>query len=92
MVGAKQSRRKSGHCEDLDPEIMRTIPMEEPTDNQVEISFEIFRGSEEDLTSGEEMPAPGSDKAMGECEVLRQDSSKEEHRSLSYAWMRRIFR
>lgn len=43
----------SGHREELGPEIMRTIPEEEMTDNQMEMSFEILRGSDgEELTSG----------------------------------------
>lgn len=33
----------SGHCEEIDPEIVRTIPEEELTDNQMEISYEILR-------------------------------------------------
>lgn len=52
-----QSRRAkrvtSGHFEELDSEIMRTIPEEEMTDNEMEMSFEILRASdEEDSTSG----------------------------------------
>lgn len=43
----------SGRCEELGPEMMRTIPEEELTDNQMEMSFEILRGSDgEDLASG----------------------------------------
>ncbi|KAM7114144.1 separin isoform 1-T2 [Molossus nigricans] len=69
----------SGYCEELGPEIMRTIPEEELTDNQMEMSFEIFRGSDgEDSASDGKIPAPGPDTAIGECEVLRRDSSKEE--------------
>ncbi|XP_019580029.2 separin isoform X2 [Rhinolophus sinicus] len=69
----------SGHREELGPEIMRTIPEEELTDNQMEMSFEILRGSDgEELTSGGKTAAPGPDAAIGECEVLRRDSSKEE--------------
>lgn len=42
----------SGYCEELGPEIMRTIPEEELTD-QMEMSFEILRGSDgEDSASG----------------------------------------
>lgn len=42
----------SGHCEEPGPEMMRTIP-EELTDNQMEMSFEILRGSDgEDSASG----------------------------------------
>ncbi|XP_016056830.1 PREDICTED: separin isoform X2 [Miniopterus natalensis] len=68
----------SGYCEELGPEIMRTIPEEELTD-QMEMSFEILRGSDgEDSASGGKTPAPGPDTAIGECEVLRRDSSKEE--------------
>lgn len=38
----------------LGPEIMRSIPEEEPMDNQLEKSFEILRGSDgEDSASGE---------------------------------------
>ncbi|KAM5249307.1 separin isoform 1-T3 [Hipposideros larvatus] len=69
----------SGHHKELGPEIIRTIPEEELTDNQMEMSFEILRGSDgEDLTSGGKTPAPRPDTAIGECEVLRRDSSKEE--------------
>ncbi|XP_070475691.1 separin [Equus przewalskii] len=69
----------SGHCEELGPEIMRTIPEEELTDNQMEMSFEILRGSDgEDSASGGKAAAPGPDTAIGECEVLRRDASKEE--------------
>ncbi|KAI5760715.1 ESPL1 [Gulo gulo luscus] len=68
----------SGHCEELGSEIMRTIPEEEITDDEMEMSFEILRGSdEEDSTSGGKAPAPGPGIAIGECEVLRRDSSKE---------------
>lgn len=43
----------SGHRKELGPEIIRTIPEEELTENQMEMSFEILRGSDgEDLTSG----------------------------------------
>lgn len=55
----------SRHCEEespkasvcvrasLGPEIMRSIPEEEPMDNQLEKSFEILRGSDgEDSASG----------------------------------------
>lgn len=43
----------SGHCEELGPEMMRTIPEEELMDNQMEMSFEILRGSDgEDSASG----------------------------------------
>lgn len=43
----------SVHCEELGSEIMRTIPEEEMTDDEMEMSFEILRGSdEEDSTSG----------------------------------------
>nr|XP_031538710.1 separin [Vicugna pacos] len=69
----------SGHCEELGPEMMRTIPEEELNDNQMERSFEILRGSDgEDSASGGKTPVPGPDTAMGECEVLRRDVSKEE--------------
>lgn len=69
----------SGRCEELGPEMMRTIPEEELTDNQMEMSFEILRGSDgEDLASGGKTPAPAPDTAVGECEVLRRDASKEE--------------
>ncbi|XP_036771128.2 separin isoform X3 [Manis pentadactyla] len=81
-LGGRTRRAKkvaSGHCEELGPEIMRTIPEEELTDNQMEMSFEILRGSDgEDSSSGGKAPAPGPDTAIGECEVLRRDSSKEE--------------
>ncbi|XP_007947715.1 separin [Orycteropus afer afer] len=69
----------SEHCEERGPEIMRTIPEEEVTDNQVEMSSEILRGSdEEDSASGMQTSALGPDAAIGECEVLRRDFSKEE--------------
>ncbi|KAB0396854.1 hypothetical protein E2I00_016274, partial [Balaenoptera physalus] len=69
----------SGHCEELGPEMMRTILEEELTDKQMEMSFEILRGSDgEDSVSGGKTPAPGLDSAIGECEVLRRDASKEE--------------
>ncbi|XP_028342467.1 separin [Physeter macrocephalus] len=43
----------SGHCEELGPEMMRTILEEELTDKQMEMSFEILRGSDgEDSASG----------------------------------------
>lgn len=43
----------SRHCEELGPEIMRTIPEELLTDNQMEMSFEILRGSDgKDSASG----------------------------------------
>ncbi|XP_048219440.1 separin isoform X2 [Perognathus longimembris pacificus] len=70
------------HCEaqgqvGLGPEIMRTIPEEELTDNQMEMSFETLRASDgEDSASGEKVPAPAPDAAIGECEVLRRDASK----------------
>uniref|UniRef100_A0A8C5L3W2 separase n=1 Tax=Jaculus jaculus TaxID=51337 RepID=A0A8C5L3W2_JACJA len=61
------------------PEIMRTIPEEEPTGNQMEMSFETLRGSDgEDSSAGEKAPVPGPSLALGECEVLRRDSSKRE--------------
>ncbi|XP_058598610.1 separin isoform X1 [Neofelis nebulosa] len=81
-LGGRSRRAKkvtSGHCEELGSEIMRTIPEEEMTENQMEMSFEILRGSDgEDSASGGKAPAPGPDTAIGECEVLRRDSSKEE--------------
>uniref|UniRef100_A0A8C7A7X1 separase n=1 Tax=Neovison vison TaxID=452646 RepID=A0A8C7A7X1_NEOVI len=80
--GGRSRRAKkvtSVHCEELGSEIMRTIPEEEMTDDEMEMSFEILRGSdEEDSTSGGKAPAPGPGTAIGECEVLRRDSSKEE--------------
>lgn len=43
----------SGHCEELGPEVMRTILEEELTDKQMEMSFEILRGPDgEDSASG----------------------------------------
>nr|APD32921.1 Espl1 [Castor fiber] len=72
------------HCEEqgqprLGPEIMRTIPEENFTDNQMEMSFETLRGSDgEESASGGKAPAPGPDPSIGECEVLRRDSSKVE--------------
>lgn len=68
----------SGHCEALDPELMRTIPEEESRDNQMEMSSEVLRGSEgKHLTSGGKTPAPGPGTAIGECEVWSQDSKEE---------------
>ncbi|KAG8518346.1 Separin, partial [Galemys pyrenaicus] len=68
----------SGQCEVLGYEIMRSIPEEELTDNQMEISFEALRGSdEEDSATGGKVPAPGPNTTLGECEVLRRDSGKE---------------
>ncbi|XP_057558622.1 separin isoform X2 [Hippopotamus amphibius kiboko] len=81
LSGRSQRVRKlaSGHCEELGPEMMRTVPEEELTDSQMEMSFEILRGSDgEDSASGGKNPAPGPDLAIGECEVLRRDASKEE--------------
>ncbi|OWK16867.1 ESPL1 [Cervus elaphus hippelaphus] len=81
LSGRSRRVRKvaSGHCEQLGPEMMRTIPEEELTDNQMEMSFEILRGSDgEDSASGGKTPGPGPDSAIGECEVLRRDASKEE--------------
>ncbi|XP_011374123.1 separin isoform X2 [Pteropus vampyrus] len=67
----------SRHCEELGPEIMRTIPEESLTDDQMEMSFEILRGSDgKDSASGGKTSAPERDTAIGECEVLRRDSSK----------------
>ncbi|KAL2776358.1 separin [Daubentonia madagascariensis] len=61
------------------PEIMRTVPEEELTENQMEMSFEILRGSDgEDSASGRKAPASGPDTAIEERELLRRDSSKEE--------------
>ncbi|PNI32955.1 ESPL1 isoform 5 [Pan troglodytes] len=61
------------------PEIMRTIPEEELTDNWRKMSFEILRGSDgEDSASGGKTPAPGPEAASGEWELLRLDSSKKE--------------
>ncbi|XP_037702376.1 separin [Choloepus didactylus] len=71
---------QKAHCGQarLGPEVMRTIPEEELTDNLMEMSFEILRVSDgEDSASGGKAPAPRSDAAMGECEVLRRDASKE---------------
>lgn len=55
-LGGRSRRAKkvtSGHCEELGSEIMRTIPEEEMTDDQMEMSFEILRSSDgEDPTSG----------------------------------------
>ena len=53
--GRSRRARKvaSEYCEELGTEIMRTIPEEELTDNQMEMSFEILRGSDgEDSASG----------------------------------------
>ncbi|XP_076966940.1 separin isoform X2 [Tamandua tetradactyla] len=72
---------QKAHCSHarLGPEVMRTIPEEELTDNWMEMSFEILRGSDgEDSASGGKAPAPGPDATIGECEVLRRDASKEE--------------
>ncbi|KFO21270.1 separin [Fukomys damarensis] len=63
----------------LGPEIMRTISEEELTNNWMEMSFETLRGSDgKDSASGGKAPAAGADPPIGECEVLRRDSSKEE--------------
>lgn len=49
----KAKKFASRHCEELGPEIMRTIPEELLTDNQMEMSFEILRGSDgKDSASG----------------------------------------
>lgn len=65
--------------EEQGPEVMRTIPEEELADHALELSFEVLRGSDgEDAASGEKALAPRPDPAIGECEVLRRDSSKEE--------------
>ncbi|XP_039110998.1 separin [Hyaena hyaena] len=81
-LGGRSRRAKkvtSGYCEELGSEVMRTIPEEEMTDDQMEMSFEILRGSDgEDSASGGKASAPEPDIAIGECEVLRRDSSKEE--------------
>ncbi|KAM6153481.1 separin [Erethizon dorsatum] len=72
---------QTAHCGQakLGPEIMRTIPEEELTDYWMEMSFETLRASDgEDSASGGKAPAPGADPPIGECEVLRRDSSKEE--------------
>ncbi|XP_051045973.1 separin [Phodopus roborovskii] len=66
-------------CASLGPEIMRTIPEEELMDNQLEMSFEILRGSDgEDSASAEKASAAGPHLPIGECEVLRRDSCKAE--------------
>lgn len=55
LSGRSQRAKKvtPGHREELGPEIMRTIPAEEMTDDQMELSFEILRGSDgEDSTLG----------------------------------------
>ncbi|KAL1767384.1 separin [Sigmodon hispidus] len=63
----------------LGPEILRTIPEEELMDSQLEMSFETLRGSDgEDSVSGEKALAAGRGLPMGECEVLRRDSSRAE--------------
>lgn len=55
-LGGRSRRAKkvtSGYCEELGSEVMRTIPEEEMTDDQMEMSFEILRGSDgEDSASG----------------------------------------
>uniref|UniRef100_A0A2K5QEB6 separase n=1 Tax=Cebus imitator TaxID=2715852 RepID=A0A2K5QEB6_CEBIM len=61
------------------PEIMRTIPEEELTDNWREMSFEILRGSDgDDSASGGKPPVPGPEAASEEWELMRLDSSKKE--------------
>ncbi|XP_036064572.1 separin [Onychomys torridus] len=61
------------------PEVMRTIPEEEPVDTRLEMSFETLRGSDgEEAASGEKASAAGPGLPIGECEVLRRDSCKEE--------------
>ncbi|XP_027805493.1 separin [Marmota flaviventris] len=87
----RAKKTASRHCEEQDPqmalydqarqgtEVMRAIPEEELDDNRMEMSFETLRGSDgEDSAPGGKAPAPGSDAAVGECEVLRRDSNKEE--------------
>ena len=62
-LGGRSRRAKkvtSGHCEELGSEIMRTIPEEEMTENQMEMSFEILRGSDgEDSASGKMVTVGG---------------------------------
>lgn len=63
----------------LGPKIMRTISEKELTDNQKEISSEFLKGSDEkDLTSGGKTLTPRPGTVIGDCEVLRRDSNKEE--------------
>ncbi|XP_023423374.1 separin isoform X2 [Cavia porcellus] len=63
----------------LGPELMRTIPEEKLTDKCTEMSFETLGASDrEDSASGGKALVPGADPPVGECEVLRRDSSKEE--------------
>ncbi|XP_004711395.1 separin [Echinops telfairi] len=69
----------SAHCEVTGPETLRAIPEEELANSRLEMSFEVLRGSDgEDAASGGKAPAPGPEAAMGECEVLRRDVSREE--------------
>ncbi|XP_075407729.1 separin isoform X2 [Tenrec ecaudatus] len=69
----------SAHCEVTGPETLRAIPEEELADSRLEMSFEVLRGSDgEGTASGGKAPAPGPEAAMGECEVLRRDVSREE--------------
>ncbi|XP_004692763.1 PREDICTED: separin [Condylura cristata] len=68
-----------GHGELLGYEVMRSIPEEELTDSQLEMSFEILRASDgEDSATGGKVPAPGPTTTLGECEVLRRDAGNEE--------------
>ncbi|EGV95374.1 separin isoform X1 [Cricetulus griseus] len=89
--GHRTKKVASRHCEEensktafcvrasLGPEIMRTIPEEELMDNQLEMSFEVLRGSDgEDSASAEKASAASPHLPIGECEVLRRDSCKAE--------------
>ncbi|XP_052016533.1 separin [Apodemus sylvaticus] len=93
LSGRTRRARKvaSRHCEEdspkeplcvqasLGPEIMRSIPEEEPMDNQLEKSFGILRSSDgEDSASGEKAAAADPGLPIVECEVLRRDSSRAE--------------
>ncbi|XP_051016383.1 separin [Acomys russatus] len=78
----KGERPKTSVCTraSAGPEIMRTIPEESLGEgNQLEMSFETLRGSDgEDSASDEKASAAGPGPRIGECEVLRRDSSKAE--------------
>lgn len=51
--GRRTKKAASGLCEEKSHEVMRTISEEILTGNQLEVSFEIFRGSDaEDSASG----------------------------------------
>lgn len=77
--GRRTKKAASGLCEEKSHEVMRTISEEILTGNQLEVSFEIFRGSDaEDSASGTKGPEARPGVAIRNQEVLGQDSSQEE--------------